>query len=264
MATLRMVDGRKGNESILKSSRTSAVFAIVPKDHFRRCPKNARGYEPSKVPSVIHLSAAQKAHDQQLRGVQKRLVHLTRPVDLFVHQICSMEGSGPLDSEDVVELCTAFANLMHEQLVRIGQAEEGENGAGEWRGQTDFKHVVVVSLVAISPFYAAIAGVPAMLVICLASSSLHDAMNPKSLACGLSMVNPRVRGRVRDTAAAAAGRINAIRMNNLRSAQGANYKPDNLDIVEPSKLQEEIKSIQAITNAFNPRQPQYHQQRNGN
>ncbi|KAG0225054.1 hypothetical protein BGX31_007785, partial [Mortierella sp. GBA43] len=178
-------DEAKRCPTIISDNPLSFFQNDVPDDdfweHFRRYPKNAtRGYEPPKVPSVIHLSAAQKAHDQQLRGVQKRLVHITRPVDLFVHQICSMEGSGPLDSEDVVELCTAFANLMHEQL------------------------------------------------------------------------------------AAAAGRINAIRMDNLRNAQGANYKPDNLDIVEPSKFQEEIKSIRAITNAFKPRQPQYQQQRNGN
>ncbi|KAG0367712.1 hypothetical protein BGZ54_003390 [Gamsiella multidivaricata] len=149
-------------------------------EQFRRYPKNsAMGYEPPKIPNVIPLSPPQKAHDHQLRNLQKRLVNLTRPIDMFLHQIWSMEGSGPMDADDVVELCSTFAILMREQL------------------------------------------------------------------------------------AATAGRINTIRMDNLRSSQGATYKQDSLDIVDPGKFQEEIKSIRTITNAFKPRRPPQSQHQTG-
>jgi len=140
-------------------------------DQFHRFPKNATmGYEPPKVPSIIHLSHTQKSHDQQLRGLQKRLVHLTRPVDLFLHQVWSMEDDGPMDSKGMVELCSTFAILVREQL------------------------------------------------------------------------------------AATAGRINTIRMDNLRSSQGISYKKDKLEIVDPTKFQGEVKSFRTIINAFKPRQ----------
>ncbi|KAF9920033.1 hypothetical protein BGZ67_001614, partial [Mortierella alpina] len=61
-------------------------------EQLRKIPKNdAVGYEPPKVPSIIHSSAAEKSHDAQLRALQKRIAHLTRPVDLFLHQTWSME-----------------------------------------------------------------------------------------------------------------------------------------------------------------------------
>ncbi|KAI8603746.1 hypothetical protein EDD21DRAFT_15569 [Dissophora ornata] len=107
----------------IKPSDPLAFFQNdTPDDEFweqlRRYPKNsAMGYEPPKIPGVIQLSVSQKAHDQQLRNVQKRLVDLTRPIDFFLHQVWSMEGSGPMDADDVVELCSTFAILMREQLA---------------------------------------------------------------------------------------------------------------------------------------------------
>jgi hypothetical protein len=150
-------------------------------EHFRRYPKNAAmGYEPPKIPGVIQLSPTQKAHYHQLRNLQKRLVNLTRPVDLFLHQVWSMEGGEPMDANDVAELCSTFAILMREQL------------------------------------------------------------------------------------SATAGRINTMRMDNIRSSQGATYKQDALDIVDPSKFQDELKSIRSITNAFKPRKtPQFQRQKDG-
>jgi len=139
-------------------------------EQFRSYPKNhAVGYEPPKIPSVIHSSPTQKAHDAQLRTIQKRIAHLTRPVDLFLHQVWSLEDREHLDAEEMVELCSTFAILIRDQLAAIG------------------------------------------------------------------------------------GRINTIRLDNLRSTQGAALKQDPLDLVDPHKFQEEIKSIKALTNAFKPR-----------
>jgi hypothetical protein len=66
---------------------------------------------------------------------------------------------------------------------------------------------------------------------------------------------------IRDQLAAIGGRINTMRMDNLRSTQGATFKQDPLDMVDPYKFQEEIKSIKGLTNAFKPRKPFTQQQK---
>ncbi|KAI1308937.1 hypothetical protein EDD11_004146 [Mortierella claussenii] len=135
-------------------------------EQFLAYPKNsAMGYEPPKLPSIIQCSKAGKSHDTQLRTIQKRIAHLTRPVDLFLHQIWSLEGKDNDDAEEMAELCTSFAILIRDQLGAV------------------------------------------------------------------------------------AGRINTMRMDNLRASQGATFKSDALDLVDPLKLQEEIKSIKAAKSA---------------
>ncbi|KAF9964012.1 hypothetical protein BGZ73_002081 [Actinomortierella ambigua] len=119
------------------------------------------GYEPAKVPAVIPLSSSQRAHDTQLRAVPKRLVHITRPVDLFLHQLWTLERSGSIDP-DVLELGTAFAELIRDQL------------------------------------------------------------------------------------SATASKVNAMRIENVRNSQGAGAKSDNLDLVEPGHLQDDVKSAQSL------------------
>jgi len=57
-----------------------------------------------------------------------------------------------------------------------------------------------------------------------------------------------------DQLAGLAGKINKTRLDNLRTSQGAAHQDDSLDIVDPHKFQEEIKSIRALTKAFQPRQ----------
>lgn len=139
-------------------------------EQLRKIPKNdAVGYEPPKVPSIIHSSAAEKSHDAQLRALQKRIAHLTRPVDLFLHQAWSM------GDEDLVEWCTTFGKFM------------------------------------------------------------------------------------RDNLAAVAGRINTIRLDNLRASQGTTYKDDALHLVDPKQFQEEVKSFKALASAFKPRQSNNYQ-----
>ncbi|KAG0366202.1 hypothetical protein BGZ54_005678 [Gamsiella multidivaricata] len=88
---------------------------------FRAYPKNhAVGYEPPKIPNGMHSSSAQKAHDTQLRMIQKRIAHLTRSVDLFLHKIWPLEGKEHLDAEEMVELCSTFAILIRDQLAAVG------------------------------------------------------------------------------------------------------------------------------------------------
>ncbi|KAI7826195.1 hypothetical protein BC939DRAFT_475887 [Gamsiella multidivaricata] len=65
-------------------------------------------------------SSAQKAHDTQLRMIQKRIAHLTRSVDLFLHKIWPLEGKEHLDAEEMVELCSTFAILIRDQLAAVG------------------------------------------------------------------------------------------------------------------------------------------------
>ncbi|KAF9176285.1 hypothetical protein BGZ50_001140, partial [Haplosporangium sp. Z 11] len=146
-------------------------------EQFRAYPKNyAMGYDPPKVPSIIHRSTEQKAHDNQLYKIQQRIAHLTRPVDLFLHQVWSLEDREQLDAEEMVELCSTFAILIREQLAAI------------------------------------------------------------------------------------AGRVGTMRMDNLKATQGANFKQDSLDMVDPQKFQEEIKSIKAITRAFQSPNQKYKSQ----
>ncbi|KAI1279269.1 hypothetical protein EDD11_001545, partial [Mortierella claussenii] len=57
---------------------------------------------------------------------------------------------------------------------------------------------------------------------------------------------------IRDQLGAVAGRINTMRMDNLRASQGAAFKSDVLDLVDPQKLQEEIKSIKLSPIPPNP------------
>jgi hypothetical protein len=145
-------------------------------EQLRKIPKNnAVGYEPPKVPAIIHNSTAEKNHDTQLRALQKRIAHLTRPVDLFLHQAWSMEGKESVDVEEMVEWCTTFGILM------------------------------------------------------------------------------------RDNLAAVAGRINTMRLDNLRATQGTTYKDDALHLVDPKQFQEEVKSYKALANAFKPRQSSSYQ-----
>ncbi|KAF9552999.1 hypothetical protein EC968_000262 [Mortierella alpina] len=66
---------------------------------------------------------------------------------------------------------------------------------------------------------------------------------------------------MRDQLGAMAGRITTMRLDNLKATQGATFKQDALDLVDPQKFQEEVKSLKAIANAFKPRQaPQYQRQ----
>lgn len=140
------------------------------REEFRGIPKNASvGYEPPKVPTIIQNSNSAKAHDVQLRALQKRIAHLTRPIDLFLHQVWSLEGRESLDSKEMVELCSSFGIFLRDHL------------------------------------------------------------------------------------AALSGRINTIRMDNLRATQGALYKADPLQIVDPKQFQEDVKSLKALAKAFKPR-----------
>ncbi|KAF9553221.1 hypothetical protein EC968_010613, partial [Mortierella alpina] len=83
-------------------------------EQLRKIPKNdAVGYEPPKVPNIIRSSAAEKNHDTQLRALQKRIAHLTRPVDLFLHQAWSLED------KDMVDWCTTFGILMRDNLAAL-------------------------------------------------------------------------------------------------------------------------------------------------
>ncbi|KAF9938370.1 hypothetical protein BGZ67_000211 [Mortierella alpina] len=87
-------------------------------DQLRGIPKNdAVGYEPPKVPGIIHRSASEKNYDNQLRVLQERIAHLTRPVDLFLRQAWTMEDKKSVDVEDIVEWCTAFGILMRDNLA---------------------------------------------------------------------------------------------------------------------------------------------------
>ena len=83
----------------------------------RKFPKNSTvGYEPPRTPSIVHTSTINKAHDVQLRAFQKRLANLTRPVDLFLHQIWQLEAKGNVDDK-FADLCVSFAVFMREQLA---------------------------------------------------------------------------------------------------------------------------------------------------
>jgi hypothetical protein len=154
----------------IKPSDPNSFFTQdIPDEEFweqlRRYPKNsAMGYEPPKIPAVIQLSTSAKNHDNHLKAIQKRLVNITRPIDLFLHQIWSMENQDSLDAEEVVKLCSNFATLIRDQI------------------------------------------------------------------------------------AATSGKVNSIRLESLRSSRGVNYKQDGLDIVDPSKFQEEIKSTRSLVN----------------
>ncbi|KAF9899827.1 hypothetical protein EC991_008248 [Linnemannia zychae] len=108
--------------------RPSDPFFLFTKDitddefweEFRGIPKNASmGYEPPKVPTIIQNSNSAKAHDIQLRALQKRIVHLTRPIDLFLHQIWSLEGRESLDTEEMVELCSSFGIFLRDHLAGV-------------------------------------------------------------------------------------------------------------------------------------------------
>jgi len=148
---------------------------------FRSIPKtDAVGYEPPRVPPIIQNSATDKIHDLQLRALQKRIAHLTRPVDLFLHQVWSLEDREKLDAEEMVELCSTFAIFLRNNLMGV------------------------------------------------------------------------------------AGRINTMRKDNLRTAQGASYKDDSLQLVDPKQFQEEVKSIKMLTNAYKPRQTNGTQQKQSN
>ncbi|KAG0290858.1 hypothetical protein BGZ98_003261, partial [Dissophora globulifera] len=94
-------------------------------EQFRDYPKNnAVGYEPPKILSIIQCSPAQKAHDSQIRAIQRRIAHLTSPVDLFLHQVWSLEDRQELDP-DVVDLCFHFAIIMRTnwQLWQAGSTQ---------------------------------------------------------------------------------------------------------------------------------------------
>ncbi|KAF9176191.1 hypothetical protein BGZ50_001462, partial [Haplosporangium sp. Z 11] len=58
-----------------------------------------------------------------------------------------------------------------------------------------------------------------------------------------------------------AGRINTMRMDNLRATQGATFKDDPLHLVDPKQFQEEVKSLKALASAFKPRQTNGNQQK---
>lgn len=89
-------------------------------EQLRAIPKNATvGYEPPKVPTIIQNSSAKRTHDTQLRTLQKRIAHLTRPVDLFLHQVWSLEDRESLDIEEVVELCSNFGTFMRDHLAAV-------------------------------------------------------------------------------------------------------------------------------------------------
>ncbi len=145
---------------------------------FRGVPKNtAMGYEPPKIPPIIQCSSSVKAQDTQLRNLQKRVAHLTRPVDLFIHQILSLQDNENLD-EDTAELCTSFATF------------------------------------------------------------------------------------IRDHLAALAGRINAVRVENLKASHGIVHKHEEQPLVDPKQYQDEIKVNRALTEAFKPREFSGNQYRN--
>jgi hypothetical protein len=62
---------------------------------------------------------------------------------------------------------------------------------------------------------------------------------------------------VRDQLGGMAGMINMMRMDNLRASQGANYRPDEHDLVDPHTLQEDIKTFNVLKKAFQPKKDQY-------
>ncbi|KAF9369010.1 hypothetical protein CPB97_004003, partial [Podila verticillata] len=135
------------------------------------------GYEPPRVPPIIQNSAMDKIHDLQLRALQKRIAHLTCPVNLFLHQVWSLEDREKLNAKEMVELCLTFAIFLWNNLMGV------------------------------------------------------------------------------------AGRINTMHKDNLRMAQGASYKDDSLQLVDPKQFQEEIKSIKMLTNAYKPCQTNRTQQK---
>ncbi|KAF9536874.1 hypothetical protein BGW38_010109, partial [Lunasporangiospora selenospora] len=87
-------------------------------EQFRPYPKNSKmQYDPPKTTSTARLNSLQKSHESNLRSIQKRLVNLTRPIDLFLHQVWSMEESESIDTDDMVEICSGFATLMRDHLA---------------------------------------------------------------------------------------------------------------------------------------------------
>ncbi|KAG0228481.1 hypothetical protein BGW41_003413, partial [Actinomortierella wolfii] len=50
--------------------------------------------------------------------------------------------------------------------------------------------------------------------------------------------------------AVVASKINSMRLNNLRASQGATIKLDNLGIVDPVKLREDVKSTQTLAKVY--------------
>ncbi|KAG0304776.1 hypothetical protein BGZ98_005034, partial [Dissophora globulifera] len=89
-------------------------------EQFRDYPKNhAVGYDPPKLPTSIPCSPSQRAHDAQLRSIQRWLAHLTRPVDLFLHQVWLLENKQKLNTAEMVNFCSSFAIFMREQLAAI-------------------------------------------------------------------------------------------------------------------------------------------------
>ncbi|KAF9584256.1 hypothetical protein BGW38_007045 [Lunasporangiospora selenospora] len=87
-------------------------------EQFRPYPKNSKmQYEPPKTTSTVKLNSFQKSHESNLRSIQKRLVNLTRPIDLFLHQIWSMEERDSINAEDMVEICSNLATLMRDHLA---------------------------------------------------------------------------------------------------------------------------------------------------
>ncbi|KAG0230883.1 hypothetical protein BGW42_000605, partial [Actinomortierella wolfii] len=50
--------------------------------------------------------------------------------------------------------------------------------------------------------------------------------------------------------AVVASKINSMRLDNLRASQGATIKPDNLGIIDPVNLREDVKSAQTLAKAF--------------
>ncbi|KAF9192276.1 hypothetical protein BGZ51_005845 [Haplosporangium sp. Z 767] len=116
-------------------------------EQFRAYPKNhAMGYDPPKVPSIIHRSTEQKAHNNQLYKIQQRITHLTRPVDLFLHQVWSLEDREQLNAEEMVELCSTFAILIRKQLAgRVGTVNENPQESPPWHLFREFSYSEYVS-----------------------------------------------------------------------------------------------------------------------
>ncbi|KAG0196002.1 hypothetical protein BGX28_000256 [Mortierella sp. GBA30] len=67
----------------VSDARIREQFLVYPENH-------AMGYELPKIPSIIQTSKSDKAHDIQLRTIEKRITHLTRPLAAPAGRITTM------------------------------------------------------------------------------------------------------------------------------------------------------------------------------
>ncbi|KAF9161090.1 hypothetical protein DFQ26_004890 [Actinomortierella ambigua] len=126
---------------ILRPSDTQAFFKTDISEaeldrQLCQYPKNTtRSYEP---PTFNHPSLSKprqmRKHDNQLRDIQKHLVHLTRPIDFFLHQLFLQKqelekskgkGTGKdrekdkADKAELLEASIEFALRMLEYLAAV-------------------------------------------------------------------------------------------------------------------------------------------------